>query len=131
MKYATIRIAFVALIGAAFLGCGMIVPADEVYGRYVATYPFGIESITLNRDGTFVQSMSVGKGNPVTVRGKWEFDQQDSRANLYGAMVVTDGSDQLRANWQNASSGIVSMDVEKHWFTVVMNSGSTYPYSKQ
>ena len=40
-------------------GCSTTVAADRVYGTYVASYPFGTDTITLNRDGTFEQRVMV------------------------------------------------------------------------
>jgi hypothetical protein len=66
------------------VACSLTVPADEVYGTYVASYPFGKETITLNRDGTFVQCVVSGQEQPVTVRGKYDFDPKQSQVGLYG-----------------------------------------------
>jgi hypothetical protein len=114
-----------------FVGCSMTVPAEKVYGTYVASYPFGTETITLNRDGTFVQSVVIGPEQPATVRGAWEFDSGDSRATFHGFMIVTDGFDHVRTDWRVVAKGLVSLDIEEHWFRVVMGSASTYPYIKQ
>jgi len=112
-------------------GCSMSVPAEAVYGSYVASYPFGREMITLNRDGTFVQSVAIKQEQPLTVRGTWNFDPKESRANFYGAVIVADEFDHLRSDWQTPTSGLVSLDVERHWFRIVMSSAATYPYNKQ
>ena len=112
-------------------GCSLSVPAEAVYGSYVASYPFGSETITLNRDGTFVQRVAIKQQQPLTVRGTWDFDPKESRANFYGAVIVADGFDHLRSDWRTPTSGIVSLDVERHWFRIVMASAATYPYMKQ
>jgi len=109
----------------------MRVPAEIVYGTYIASYPFGTETITLNRDGTFVQSVAIKQEQPLTVHGTWDFDPKNSRANFYGTIVVTDGFDHLRNDWRTVTTGIVSLDVERHWFRVEMGSAATYPYIKQ
>ena len=70
----------------------MTVPAEKVYGTYVASYPFGTETITLDRDGTFVQRVEIKQEDPVTVRGTWDFDAKESRANFYGALIVAEAS---------------------------------------
>ena len=109
----------------------MTVPVEKVYGTYVASYPFGTETITLDRDGTFVQRVEIKQEEPVTVRGTWDFDAKESRANFYGALIVADGFDHLRGDWRTVTTGIVSLDVERHWFRVGMGSAATYPYIKQ
>jgi len=129
--YTVARSLAVILVSVMLIGCSMTVPAEKVYGTYVASYPFGTETITLNRDGTFVQSVAIKQEQPVTVRGTWDFDPKESRANFYGAMIVADGFDHLRRDWRTVTTGIVSLDVERRWFRVVMGSASTYPYVKQ
>ena len=113
------------------VGCSMTVPRDEVYGTYVASYPFGTDAMTLKRDGTFVQHIAVEQEQPLTISGKWEFDDNQSRANFYGALTITDGFDHLKDDWRTAPPGIVSLDVERHWFKMEMGSAATYPYIKQ
>ena len=121
----------VLMLLALLVGCSMRVPAEIVYGTYIASYPFGTETITLNRDGTFVQSVAIKQEQPLTVHGTWDFDPKNSRANFYGTIVVTDGFDHLRNDWRTVTTGIVSLDVERHWFRVEMGSAATYPYIKQ
>lgn len=119
------------LIGMMLTGCSIDVAAKGVYGTYLASYPFGAERITLNRDGSFVQQVAMNDQPPVTAHGTWEFDAKGSRVNLYGLKVVVDGIGHPRNDWQTVTSGIVSLDVEKHWFRIVMASAATYPYVKQ
>jgi len=109
----------------------MRVPVDQVYGTYIASYPFGTDTLTLNRGGTFAQTVEITGQQPATVHGRWEFDSEESRANLYGAMIIADGFDHLRKDWQAVTPGIVSLDVEKHWFKILMGSAATHPYVKR
>jgi hypothetical protein len=135
MNYKRVPVVCVPLLGivAALMmaGCSMTVSAESVYGSYVASYPFGTDTISLNRDGTFVQQVAIKQQEPVTVRGIWEFDPTESRATFYGAMIVADGFDHLRNDWRTVTKGIVSLDVERRWFRVLMGSAATYPYMKQ
>jgi hypothetical protein len=122
-------LAFVCIAGT-MLGCSSSVPVEKVYGSYVASYPFGTETITLNRDGTVVQLVAIKGQPPITVHGTWEFDSGESRVNLSGLMVVVDGFGHLQSDWQTVKAGTVSRDVELRWFRVVMASAATYPYVK-
>jgi hypothetical protein len=115
---------------ALFGGCSTHVSQERVYGTYTARFPFGIDTIILRTDGTFSQTVVVG-GSPVAVQGKWMFNPKDSRVNLYGLMVVADGFGHLRPDWQTVSPGLVSFDVEEHWFKIVMASASQFPYVRQ
>ena len=110
----------------------MTVPAEKVYGTYVASYPFGTETLTLNRDGTFVQQVHMKNEHPVTVRGSWSFDPKEkSRVDLYGLMFVVDGFSELRSDWRTVKPGLASFGVQRRWFKVMMGSAGRYPYVKQ
>jgi len=119
------------MVYVMLVGCSMKIPAATAYGTYVASYPFGTETITLNRDGTFVQRVEIKQEQALTVQGTWDFDPKESHANFYGALIVADGFDHLRSDWRTVTAGIVSLDVERRWFKVVMGSAATYPYVKQ
>jgi len=121
----------VTLVG--LVGCSVTVPAEKVYGVYVASYPYGTETITLNRDGTFVQSIAIKQENPVTVRGTWESepDKSETRVTFHGARAVDGGFDHPVKDWKTAPIGLVSYDVEIIWFRVEMGSGLMHPYMKQ
>jgi hypothetical protein len=131
MMNTSARLLIVIAASVITLGCSLTVPTEEVYGTYVRSYPFGTETITLNRDGTFAQRVAIKQEEPVTVRGTWDFDPKESRASFYGALLVTDGFGNLRKDWRTVTTGIVSLDVERHWFKIVMASAETYPYVKQ
>lgn len=123
---------FVAALAVALsLGCSMTVPPEEVYGTYVAAYPFGAEMLTLYHDGSFVQQVTIENQSPEAVKGSWSFDPPESRVTLTGKMVVINGFDNLKSDWRTDTSGISSLDVERHWFKIVIGSARTYPYVKQ
>ena len=125
------RSLFVLMILVISTGCSMSVPIERVYGVYVASYSFGTEMITLNRDGTFVQSIAIKQEQPVTIHGTWEFQSKESRITMYGARVVDDGFGHLAKDWQTAPIGLVSLSAEIHWFRIVIGSGLPNPYMKQ
>ena len=112
-------------------GCSRGVKRDDVYGTYMASYPFGTETITLKRDGTFVQRVTIENHSLATVQGTWQFDQKESRLTLSGSMVIVDGFDKLRNDWRAVDPGVVSVDVGRHWSKVLMASAAKYPYIKQ
>ena len=131
MTNTSARLLIVIAASVITLGCSLRVPPDEMYGTYVASYPFGTDTITLNRDGTFVQRVAINQEQPVIVRGTWDFDAKVHRISLYGAIVVVDGFGDLRKDWRTVTTGIVSPDVDKRWFKVVMTLNPEYPYVKQ
>jgi len=110
-------------------GCSRGVKRDDVYGTYLASYPFGTEIITLKRDGSFVQRVTIENQPSATVQGTWQFDQKESRLTLSGSMV--DGFDRLRNDRRVVDPGVVSVNVGRHWSKVLMASAAKYPYVKQ
>jgi hypothetical protein len=120
-----------AAVAVVLVGCAVSLPLKRVYGTYKASYPFGIETITLNEDGTFVQEVAMKDQAPGSLRSRWEFDSKDSRVNFDRLMMVVDGYGHLKSDWQTATPGIASLDVEIRWFRVIMASAATYPYVKQ
>jgi hypothetical protein len=129
--YTLARCLVAVSITVILIGCSINVPLKKVYGKYKASYPFGAETITLNQDESFVQQVAMKDQPPVTVHGKWDFDSQGSRVNLKGLMIVVDGTGHLRSDWQTVMPGTASMDIEMHWFRIIMASAATYPYVKQ
>jgi hypothetical protein len=128
---AGVRFFILTAILLGFIGCSITVPINEVNGVYVATYPFGTDTISLKSDGTFSQRVAITHKEPLTVYGTWDFDAKESRASFRGVLLVTDNFDHLRSDWQTVTSGIVSFDIERRYFRVLMNSSATYPYLKQ
>lgn len=126
----TRSLVFVSIV-FTLVGCSTNVPLGKVYGTYKASYPFGTETITLNRDGSLVQVIAMKEQPPITVHGKWNFDSQGSRVNIENIKIVVDGTGKLRSDWQTEMPGTASLDVEMHWFRIIMASAATYPYVKQ
>ena len=120
-----------SLFAMTIAACSRRVSSSAVYGTYVASYPFGTETITLKPEGTFRQRVEIKNQKPASVEGTWQFDPKESRITLTGSMVVVDGFDRLRNDWRSVDPGVVSMDVEKHWSKILMASTAKYPYVKQ
>lgn len=119
------------LIWSLICGCSYKVSAKNVYGTYVASYPFGTDTITLNRDGTFVQRVVIEREAPKIFKGHWSFDQALSYARFQSMLIVDDGNGHLNGKWQIPSSTLVDLDVEMHWTKIVMDSAADHPYMKQ
>ena len=114
------------------VACSLNVRQEDLYGTYTASYPFGKETLTLNRDGTFVQQVAVNGQAPVTAHGRWEFDSNGSRISFYGSMWVDNGFGELRTDWRTITPGLTgSMGAERLWSRITIGSGGQYPYVKQ
>jgi hypothetical protein len=116
-----------------FGGCSASVPLQNVYGTYVATYPFGTDTITLNRDGTLVQNVVITDDPPPEIaRGHWSFDSSNSYVTFDVYLSVDNGFGKLNATWRTPHHGsAASLPIEKILFRTTMGSGAQYPYIKQ
>jgi len=132
MMYKLARYLFAVSVVMTLIGCSTDVPLNKVYGTYKASYPFGSETITLNRDDSFVQQIMIRSQASVIVRGKWDFEYyRGSRINFDGLMTVVDRFGHLKKDWQRVPPGIASFDIGRDWFRIFMESPATSPYGKQ
>jgi hypothetical protein len=125
------RYLIVLVLSLMMNACSMAVPQEEVYGTYVASYPFGTDTLVLNRNGTFEQLVALKNEQPVTVRGSWDFDPEESRIRMYDSLVVADGFGKLRSDWRKVGPGVASLPVKRLWFKLVIGSGGEHPYVRQ
>lgn len=129
--YSAVRCIVLISMTVAIVGCANDISLKEVYGTYKAAYPFGTETITLNRDGSFDQKFTLQVEGPVGIHGNWHFDAQGSRVNFEHIMIIMDGTGHLKRDWRTLTPGNASLDVATRWFRVIMASAATYPYVKQ
>jgi hypothetical protein len=130
MMYATARCLVVTFVLAMLIGCSTTVPSGKVYGTYVASYPFGTATLTLNRDGSFTQRATIKGQPPATVQGSWSFDPIHSKITMHGAMNVIDGYGHLNNDWRTTDD-LPEVPVERLWFKINIESSTEYPYVKQ
>lgn len=129
------QIGFLVLMATVWLGCSPVVPKNWVPGTYKASYPFGTEVLTLERDGEFTQRIELRGHAPVLVRGKWKLEDDDApylHVTIRGALNITDGFGNLRKNWvhsKDQSGGAHSVSLD--WFRVTLDDAAPYPYVKQ
>lgn len=124
------------LLAMLFLwGCSPIVPKSWVPGKYVASYPFGTEVLTLERNGQFAQRIELHGHTPVVVHGEWalaDLGTHSLRVKTVGALEVTDAFGELRANWDKVPRiSTVYHSVELVWFRIELDDAAPYPYVKQ
>ena len=104
-------------------------PLEDVYGVYLREYPVGSETVTLRRDGTFVQEVKIANES-VTISGTWGFDRAESKITWHGRLEVVDEGGALEPEWRTPHAKIRD-GVEMLWFRVEIGSGGTFPYVKQ
>ena len=133
LVYVAACLAFVLGLG----GCSKAVSIEDLYGVYVASYPFGSDTITLKRDGQFIQSVQMkNETRPVTAEGRWTFNS-DSYSSSYvtfyaGYLRVDDGFGRLNPNWRNPPNNTLAVPpVHKGLSNILINPEAKFPYVKQ
>lgn len=97
------------------LGCGKIRRAGELYGTYVADYKVAREKLTLNRDATFKQEVTIKATSKVDVaKGTWSYNPKSGYVTFDGGfMLVLDGFRQFDPNYLNPKPGVVALPAGK------------------
>ena len=123
------------IIGAAVAGTLLLVAAgvalvalqawrwprferSDLIGVYVASYPTGTETLTLNADGTFLQEVALKEpqgSTPVTRTGSWTWDESAQRLRLDNKMPVNDGLGRISPTFQTDPGG-GSYPLERRWW---------------
>ena len=112
-------------------GCSAKMSIDDVFGTYIASYPFGTETLTFNHDMTFVQHVQItGDPKAANMKGTWSFDSNTSYVELHDYLQAADGFGKLRPDWRKVSA-MAYEPVERQFFKIIINSGAEYPYMKQ
>jgi len=75
---------------------------SDLVGVYVANYPSGTETLTLNHDGAFEQEVRLrtsADATPTTQTGTWEWDDSRQYLDLADCMAVNDGFGDIRSSF--------------------------------
>ena len=125
-------IGFIALTFclATMLACTRVSP-EVVYGTYLATYPFGRDTLTLARDGHFLQTIEVDGQGKWTLSGTLQYSQRDGYIEFHHLGCVADGFGKLKNDWRPDTMDYSYQPVRRSWFKVTINSGAPFPYLKQ
>lgn len=81
---------------------------SDLVGVYVAKYPTGTETLTLNPDGTWLQEVRLKEppdSTPVSRMGSWTWDESAQRLRLHTAMPVNDGHGRINPAFQTDPGG--------------------------
>jgi hypothetical protein len=87
-----LRMFSVVLSVLVVFACSYDPSRTELIGSYEAKYDYGVESLTLNADGTYQQIFRYNNGQILKNNGKWEWRSSksvfDDRLLLEDALVV-------------------------------------------
>ena len=96
----------------------MSVQESELYGVYVAEYENGKESLTLVKNGKYLQEVTLkGSDKPVISSGTWKYHRPSNRVALENCLGVGDGFGKIRPDFA-ANRGGCSFPVERRWFVM-------------
>ena len=113
------------LTAAAFLAwataCSGPVTSAEMSGRFLCSYAYGAELLTLSSDGTYVQQVSVDAPPWVAShKGTWTFDENEQELSLVDALLLDDNFGRLRREFDEPESGLWRLEVGRRGARVVL-----------
>jgi hypothetical protein len=116
----------------AISGCSLSIEPPEIYGTYVADYDFAKEKLTLSRDGTFIQEITVKVTSKVDVaRGTWTYDPKTGYGTFHeNFMIVMDGFKRPQPDYTHPRPGLVVQPVEKFFGRIRIGSDEGILYKK-
>jgi len=106
---------FIFILMIMIPGCKQI-KEEDLYGTWVAKYPFGTEKLVLYSNGEYYQHVNVifnGISKSTTNKGRWKYDIQDRNITLENALVVDDGFGKLKKDYNIPYVGYIVSPVSK------------------
>jgi len=83
-------------------GCGKPVSKSELAGTYVADFGVATDTLTIEADGHFTQTIKVKADSKTAIsNGTWRFDQKERIIRFSTFMRVIDGVDKLLPDFDN------------------------------
>lgn len=111
-------IAVISVLSALISGCSIRVEESELYGVYVAEYENGMQKLTLEKGGKFVQEVTLkGSDKPAINSGVWRYHRPSNEVDLENCLGVGDGFGKIRPDFATNRGGC-SYPVERRWLLV-------------
>jgi len=112
--------------------CSDQISLDNIYGMYVADYEVASEQLTINRDGTFLQKVTLKTNQKVDrAEGKWTYDLEDRYLRLdNNFMVVVDGFMEFNPNYLQPKKGIAALPTGKFLGNIRIGTSEGVLYKK-
>jgi len=104
----------------------------ELYGTYVADYDVAKEKLTLNKDGTFIQEVTLKKSLKVDLtEGKWSYNPETGYVNFKeNFMLVLNGFRKLNPDYAHPKPGGVSEPADSYFGYIVIGVAEGILYKK-
>lgn len=115
-------------------GCGKPISKTDLPGTYVADYEFATETVTIKKDGQFIQSIQVkADGKIATTNGTWHFNQGDQDIVFSeNFMQVMDGFGKMIPNFDHPKRKAISiLPVRRSFGKLQIGVDPAIPYKKQ
>jgi len=117
-KFVQITILTILLVN--LLNCGRNVGEYELIGKYRINYSYGVEEISLLKDGTYSQTIRIsGKPESRSRTGAWDYRSSDGHVVLHNPMIVDNGFGETKSYfWEQAedNQGTWALDAKKSIF---------------
>jgi len=112
--------------------CSDHVSLDNLYGTYVADYKVASEQLTLNKDGTFLQKVTLKSNQKVDIaKGTWRYDLEMQGLVLdNNFLVVVDGLMRLNPDYLQPKKGIAILPPGVFFGNIRLGSSEGVLYKK-
>ena len=109
---------------AALAACRTPRDATELYGTYVAEYPFGKDKLILKPGGEYFQEVTItGKAAVATTTGRWSYEPATGYITLKNPLVVADALGKLQPNYDKPFVGDAGLPVIEWFFRDLLIGG--------
>jgi hypothetical protein len=131
---ATFIVLIVSLIALiAFFISWDRVRQGDVYGTYIARYPYGCERLTLKADGEYTQEADINKNPRIIIhKGKWHLGSDHSQVVLEKPLYIQNVAGALERDYMIPLDGVSAPSIHRlfPWSRVRLGSDQKVQYVK-
>jgi hypothetical protein len=104
----------------------------ELYGTYIADYDVAKEKIILNKDGTFIQEVTLKATFKIDVaKGRWSYDPTNGYVMFHeNFMAVLNGFRKLNPDYNHPNTGIAFLPADKYFGCILLGVAEGVLYKK-
>jgi hypothetical protein len=105
---------------------------SNLFGTYLADYDIAKERLTLNKDGTFVQEVTIKATSKIDkVNGKWTYDSKTGYLTFHdNFMLVLNGLRKFQPDYAQPKPGLVGYPVNVSFGKIRIGSNEGIIYKK-
>ena len=128
---AVARISIVLFLILFVVAC-KIKEQSELYGTYLADYDVAKEKLTLNKDGSFIQEVTIKATSEVTTaKGFWSYDHKTGYVSFEeNFMLVIDGFRKFNPDYAHPKPGGVLEPADKYFGFILIGVNEGILYKK-